>query len=53
MSIGALLFILTVVGVIYLIGLLSDNIFSALAPGKINGGEPRFDLEGYKKLELR
>ena len=50
--IGILLFILTVGAVIYFIGFLSNNIFSALAPGQDNGARIHFDLEGYKSLGL-
>lgn len=48
--IGILLFIITVAAVIYFIGFLSNNIFSALAPGQDSGVRIRFDLEGFKSL---
>lgn len=50
--IGILLLILTVGAVIYFIGSLSNNIFSALAPGQDNGARIKFDLEGYKSLGI-
>ena len=50
--IGVLLLIMTVGGVIYFISFLSNNIFSALAPGQDNGARIKFDLEGFKSLGL-
>lgn len=50
--IGVLLLIFTTGAVIYFIGFLSNNIFSALAPGEDNGERVRFDLEGYKSLGI-
>lgn len=50
--IGLLLLILTIGVVIYFIGFLSNNIFSALAPGQDNGARIKFDLEGYKSLGI-
>ncbi|MBI2506759.1 MAG: hypothetical protein HYW00_01305 [Candidatus Colwellbacteria bacterium] len=50
--IGVLLLLFTIGAVIYFIGFLSNNIFSALAPGQDNGARIKFDLEGYKSLGL-
>lgn len=50
--IGMLLLALTVGSVIYFISFLSNNIFSALAPGEDNGARIHFDLEGFKSLGL-
>lgn len=50
--VGILLFLLTLGGVIYFISFLSNNVFSALAPGQDSGAKIKFDLEGYKSLEL-
>lgn len=49
---GVLLLILTIGTVIYFIGFLSNNIFSALAPGQDNGARIKFDFEGYKSLGI-
>ncbi len=51
--IGLLLLILTIGVVIYFIGFLSNNIFSALAPGQDNGVRIHFDLEGFKSLGIK
>lgn len=50
--IGILLLIITVAAVIYFIRFLSNNIFSALAPGQDNGERIHFDLEGFKSLGI-
>ena len=50
--IGVVLLIFTIGGIIYFIGFLSNNIFSALAPGQDNGAIIRFDSEGYKSLGI-
>ena len=50
--IGILLLAVTIGGVIYFIGFLSNNVFSALAPGEDSGARVRFDLEGYKLLGI-
>lgn len=50
--IGILLLILTIGAVIYFISFLSNNIFSALAPGQDNGVRIKFDIEGFKSLGI-
>jgi len=50
--VGILLLILTIGAVIYFIGFLSNNIFSALAPGEDSGARIHFDFEEYKSLGL-
>ncbi len=50
--IGILLLTLTIGAVVYFIGILSNNIFSALAPGQDNGERIHFDLEGFRSLGI-
>jgi len=50
--IGVMLLIFTIGGIIYFIGFLSNNVFSALAPGQDNGAIIKFDSEGYKSLGI-
>ena len=50
--IGVVLLIFTIGSIIYFIGFLSNNVFSALAPGQDNGAIIRFDSEGYKSLGI-
>ena len=50
--IGILLFLVTLGAVIYFIGFLSNNIFSALAPGQDSGAKINFDFEGFNSLGL-
>ncbi len=50
--IGILLLTLTIGAVIYFISFLSNNIFSALAPGQDNGVRIKFDMEGFKSLGI-
>ncbi|MEX2032936.1 MAG: hypothetical protein WD889_00030 [Candidatus Colwellbacteria bacterium] len=51
--VGVLLLALTIGAVIYFTGFLSNNIFSALAPGEDSGARIQFDLEGYKSLGIK
>ncbi|MDP3991353.1 MAG: hypothetical protein Q8P66_00350 [Candidatus Colwellbacteria bacterium] len=50
--IGVVLLIFTIGGIIYFIGFLSNNIFSALAPGQDNGAIIKFDSEGFESLGI-
>ncbi len=50
--IGTFLLILTIGAVVYFVMFLSNNIFSALAPGEDNGARIHFDLEGFKSLGI-
>ncbi|MDP2650620.1 MAG: hypothetical protein Q8P04_00780 [bacterium] len=50
--VGILLLALTIGAVIYFIGFLSNNIFSALAPGEDSGARIQFDLEGFNSLGI-